>query len=196
MGVQGLPNYWTSNVVFYDNLIHDNYGTGFLQDGGSGNLIYNNTLYNNELATASVAEISLINAASSNVYENNIIYGSPGATLIYVAANSETGEFFDFNDYYGGSANPLNWGGTAYNSSGWQTSAAQDPHSLNSNPLLTSPGATLTLQPGSPAIGAGANLGSAYQSVLLPSSVWPMNVAVGSQPTSWSIGAYLYVAPD
>ena len=59
---------------------------------------------------------------------------------------------------------------------------------VTTNPLLNS---NLTLQAGSPAIGAGANLGSTYSLGLLPASVWPSGVILASQAPAWNIGAYV-----
>jgi hypothetical protein len=60
------------------------------------------------------------------------------------------------------------------------------------NPLFNNfAGNDFSLQSGSPAIGKGANLGSAYTAGVAPGATWP-NPSLINRPTSgaWDIGAY------
>jgi hypothetical protein len=74
----------------------------------------------------------------------------------------------------------------------------QETHGLQVDPLYTnSANADFTLQPTSPAIDAGADLGADYALALAPDSEWPDSVKTLDQATNgsgWEIGAYAY--PD
>jgi hypothetical protein len=84
-----------------------------------------------------------------------------------------------------------------YNFANYKTASSQDAKSLNSNPSFTNTSANnFTLASGSPAIGAGTNLGSTYQMGLAPSSSWPSSVSTLNQNSygfGWEIGAFVFV---
>ena len=144
--------------------------------GGSvGNTyIYNNTVYWNPSNMTSHYGIFITKMAggstitNTNIY-NNIIY-SASPNLVWIDAFADaTQTHLDHNLYwYTGAGNPsYKWGATAYTSfSAWKTGSGQDAHSLYANPLLNDPTyhalgfptTSFTLQAGSPAINAGANL--------------------------------------
>lgn len=98
------------------------------------------------------------------------------------------------NDFYHPSGNPFFYNGKPYASlAAWIVATGGDTHSSAANPLLH--GSTdFRLNIGSPAIGAGVNLGSSYEMALNPDvSTWfPGIVNQNSYGTGWAIGAYVF----
>lgn len=137
-------------------------------NGGSidGLQIYNNTSYWNPV----VDEPALVNIGTAysgtraRFFKNNIIY-STVSKLIW----SDNTLAFDNNLYwYTGSGPWFGYNGGWYNSfSAYQSGSGQDANGKYANPLLNSPTyhangkptTPFTLQSGSPAINAGANVG-------------------------------------
>ena len=189
-----------ATLTLWDNVI-DASGIGATNDGaqaaislngGPNSLIYGNTVF----GSAVVAPVVNQTVSSTGVLvKNNIFYFG---SYVTVDTTSETSTVYDYNDYYSAAGGtPFSWGGTAYNFSNWQSTASQDAHSITTNPTLTNPaaipsGGNYTLVAGSPAIAAGVSLGGTYQSTLLPSSVWPGYLRFASQPSSWTMGAFLF----
>jgi hypothetical protein len=106
-----------------------------------------------------------------------------------------TSNTIDYNVYYGGTATPFTWNGTAYSMSGYLSASGQDSHSINADPQFTNPSANdFSLTSSSPAVGAGINLGTTYQFDLAPGSTWPWNVKTANQNSNgaWDIGAYVH----
>ena len=64
------------------------------------------------------------------------------------------------------------------------------------DPLFTNAaGGDFTLQAGSPCIDAGVDLGSTYQTALMPAASWVASVLTASQYNAgqkWECGAYLF----
>ncbi|HMG68949.1 MAG TPA: choice-of-anchor Q domain-containing protein, partial [Chitinophagaceae bacterium] len=123
---------------------------------------YNNTIYENT-STGSNSGIYLKNAANF-IFKNNIIVRDyvqyKTLFLIEVLPNISTN---DYNLYY-----ILNDPGThfrayfgAYYSTlaTWQAATGQDAHSLSSNPLFKNVLSDWSLQPGSPCINTGVDVG-------------------------------------
>jgi Concanavalin A-like lectin/glucanases superfamily len=193
MNVQG----GAGGCAFYGNVVHDSYGPCMsVLNGPGGNRFYNNTCYNNGLAGGQGAGIYIDggSADTGNVFENNIIYAGPNTTFTFVMAGS-TSSTLDDNLYYGGTATPFTWNGTAYSMANYLAASGQDAHSVNADPLFTSPSTNdFSLTSNSPAIGAGVYLGPTYQLDLAPGSVWPFNVSTANQSTNgaWDIGAYVF----
>ena len=146
--------------------------------GGSvGNTyIYNNTVYWNPTNKTANTHFAIFvtsmaggrTITNTNIY-NNIIY-STSPNLVNIENFSDPAQtHLDYNLYwYTGAGSPLfSWGSTNYASfSAWKTGSGQDAHSLYADPLLNDPTyhaigfptTSFTLQAGSPAINAGANL--------------------------------------
>jgi len=167
----------------YYNLVYGNTWGG-INLTNAGHSVYNNILYHNNESTADVGEISIFTASSagsSMTIKNNILVASASKHVIKVNSGNTTGHTIGYNDFYGGSATPFNWGGTDYNFEDWKTNSSQDAHSLNADPLFVS---TVTpdfhLQSTSPAINAGVNVG--LTSDYAGSEIWEMV----------DIGAYEY----
>lgn len=115
--------------------------------------------------------------------QNNVISGA--STTINVASAYSGTVVVNNNDWY--PASNMSWPGSAStNFTVWKAACSCDADSITSDPLLSG---SYTLGPGSPAIGAGANL-SALGITALNSD--KNGVARGS---TWDIGAYEYAAP-
>jgi hypothetical protein len=174
--------------------------------------LYGNTVYNNGFGLYYSEQEST--AHGTVIAENNILFDNNGS---WGSCCSGGVEMFKFNpggtwisDYNlilhpKNAARTFYWtqppesdgGGSFYSTfATWQTVSGNDAHSIQSDPLLMRPsGGVLTLQSGSPAIGAGTNLGSTYQFALSPSSVWPSDVVTANQnsfASGWEIGAFVY----
>lgn len=178
----------TANVAvkIYNNSIYNNNASnafaGILEDGkGTGALqlsITNNTLYNN--ANTAQHEIKLVDDVTSLTLKNNVIYASP--TRRTISAPTQTGTVaIDNNLHWRADGNPaiiyndkeLTW-------AQWQ-SFGFDRSGVNRDPLLVSLSKPdFRLQPASPCIDAGADLG-------LPADINGLKVPHGNAP---DIGAF------
>ena len=182
----------TSSLSYQGELVL-NTGAGSPYDGIQ---IYNNTFYWNPAGAGPV--LSTGNAsyagANPNFFKNNIIY-SAGPDMIYATS----GLAVDNNIYWTTSGNSPTWqvdGNTYTGFSTYQTSTGQDSHSSYLDPMMLNPTyhavgkptTAFTLQPGSSAIGTGANvcLGIATCS-MGQQDFWGNALPNGS---GYSIGAY------
>jgi hypothetical protein len=160
----------SANVVlqFYNNLI---YGNGlnnnqsgiFENDMGSGTLsltILNNTLYQNSNTTQSEVQVS--DNISSLTMKNNILWAA-STRRTFSAMGVLTGAVaIDYNLHWSstpGGAPNIRWGTNYPTWSQWQNTYGFDKHGISLNPLLVNPTSNFNLQAGSPAIGAGVNVG-------------------------------------
>ena len=136
------------------------------QDGTLNGLqIYNNTIYFNPATPGAAINTSYATFSGSNpnLIENNIIY----STVPWLIKTT-SGVTLNNNIYWTLSSAPdWNMNGTDYTSlASYQSATGQDLASLYTDPMLNtptyhSPGrptSEFTLMPGSPAIGAGANV--------------------------------------
>jgi len=143
---------------------------GSIQDS----YIYNNTIYFNPVSSSNgpfyaINSLNIFHGSAinnTNIY-NNIIYAADPHLVDINDFTSQT--HLDNNLYwYTGTGNPnYLWGGSSYTSfSAWKTGSGQDAHGLYVDPLLNNPTyhaigkpvTAFTLQNGSPAINAGADL--------------------------------------
>jgi len=169
------------NSTFDDVHIYNNLITGVGSTGGGGGIfgitwgsaeiddhtsnyyIYNNTIVSsgnyvgNAHATVGI-DLSDFGITANNVQiKNNIIKGFTGGNAYYgpITANgtsSYTNLKITNNDFYGnGNSNAVKWTGSFSPGTGYDYSS-----NLTSDPLL---GSDFKLQTGSPAIGAGINVG-------------------------------------
>jgi hypothetical protein len=185
-----------SNITFFGNAVDTSQegGVGIQFNASTGSVVYNNAFYGPANTNAAISQAS---TSTGTLVKNNIFYTGAYAS---VDASSETGTAYDYNIYFSASGTPFSWGGTAYTLAGWQTNSSEDAHSFSSDPLFTSAapipsGGDYSPLAISPAIGAGVNLGSAYQMDLSPASTWPAGVTLFNQNTTsggWEIGAYVY----
>jgi len=147
----------TINITLRSNLFYSNRSAG-MGIGGQGNpggaaniTVVNNTFYDNDTSSAGNGTLSLgANISGFVTFKNNIVRTSAGAQTT-TGQTSTSGLSFDYNLYNGG------------------VSPFSESHSLNVNPQFVTPTAippNLDTQSGSPARGAGTNLGSAVVGTL------------------------------
>jgi hypothetical protein len=194
-----VDNYTSSNAV-YGNVIYGNYGPCLDIYEATNLNLYNNSCYGNLLNASFVgyhAELSISDSTDDIAMtvnaRNNILFATQPDFAVYVDTNSASKTVAITNNllYGSGQSNWWYWSGSSGKSVTTFNAFAGVNANLNSNPEYTSTSIPmLTLQFGSPAIGAGANLGSYYNS-LLPASTWPAGVLTGMQHSAWDIGAYL-----
>ena len=149
--------------IFYGNGTNNNQGGGIEESTkGAGTLsitLENNTLYHN---TSTLGEIRLQNNITSFTAKNNIIYAATGGYAYNLVAQSAA--TINNNLIYGPSGNPVYYNGASRT---WTTFQGYgfDTAGVKTNPLFTN-GSGLydlatdfTLQPSSPAINSGLNVG-------------------------------------
>jgi Secretion system C-terminal sorting domain/Right handed beta helix region len=156
----GVHNYNTAVTVnVYNNVIYNNgYGVQQYDNTGTLNLsIYNNTFYKNSVVAPLLnnSEIYIHDNINSLTLKNNIFYASDGNLCYYIKATA-TSFSSDYNIFYREDAR-------SFIAEPTQTFVAwkalgNDAHSLNADPLLVST-TDFHLREGSPAIGAGINVG-------------------------------------
>ncbi len=168
-------------------------------DGISGTFdgvqIYNNTFYWNPATPGPAFDTVLasFSGANPNFFKDNIIY----STVPYLTQT--TSDFaLDSNIYWTvGAAPDWNIDGTDYTDlASYQSASGQDTHSTYTDPMLKTPAyhtvgrpaSAFTLMPGSPAIGAGANVCSGITGCSMGSQdFWGNPLPSGS---SYNIGAW------
>jgi hypothetical protein len=207
-------------TVMY-NTVFDNAGGGIqvFADGGpsmTGQSIYNNTVYGNGAFGIEVLGPSAGSAPDgcmNNTVENNIATGTvtgPNLAGFLGCENPGTdgsGNVYAYNDFGPQASNFIQWGGgfgsPVYEStySAWETAAGNCgtpgcSHSVQAGAMFANTAASqFWLASGSPAIGAGLNLGSANDAGLMPGSSWPNSVKTGNQNaygSGWEMGAFVY----
>jgi hypothetical protein len=211
-----------SYLQIYQNMVYNNYsnGIGIYGDTGSDgqssyNQVYRNVVYgakNNVWARDIVWQGQV---GSNNAIYYNILYSTDPAAQHFVDdTTSSSGNVFYgnvlANGQYGMITSGASWavknnifyeiGTGASNTTGLTFSnnisypGSNIPNAITSNPLFTNPSSWtgFTLQAGSPAINAGANLGSPYNLALDPTNlVWPPTTA-DENTYGWSIGTFVY----
>lgn len=157
------------NAELYFAVWNSNGGAGYI----SGLDVYNNTIYWNPANATlhyAIAAYDLYRGTGftgTNRFMNNIIY----AANPNIMNMKENGVIFNNNLYwYTGAGNPVfKWGNSTYNGfAAFKAGSGQEANGIYTNPLLNDPTyhangfpvTSFTLQSGSPAINAGANLGN------------------------------------
>jgi len=168
-------NHDTNYVTARNNVIYSDNSNGISIGGYAGNVggtdhvtIVNNTLYGNDTKKTGSGEFQIQYHATSNIFENNIAYATTQALFLNnftkTPPNPAT---IDYNLYYstvGASNGQWVWQGKTY--TGYSTYLSKtdlDSHSPPfSNPEFISLGTPpdLDVEPTSPAVNAGTNLGS------------------------------------
>jgi len=184
----GIGDLSATGGLYYGNVIANmgQSGIGFSHDTdddptglqpSENAIVYNNTIYNCPRGFFKYSSY-----ATGMTIKNNIV--SECAILV----ERDTGDgtmTLDNNRYYlsGGYTGAFDWNGTTYDSlAAYQSASSQDATSSVGDPGLVNPANDdFTLASDSPCIGAGANLGSPYNTALMPSSTWPDGVVTGDQ---------------
>lgn len=157
------------NFDIYRNTITTNNAgaqTCVALDGISTGTFYNNTMYDTNAAFFGIIVIS--NARTANLAVKNNIVSASNANpyMLQVAAGTGVvGLDIDYNLYsYTGAGLRWTWLGANSDWAGWLLASGQDANShAPADPLFTNPGGNdFTLQAGSPAIGAGVDVGLPY----------------------------------
>jgi hypothetical protein len=193
----------------YNNLNNNDTAGIHVAYTANGNFIYNNTMYGNVLgldiegnAAGSPGEIT------GNLFKNNISVGNSEIPFRarWGGENDGTlgsGNVYTYNDFGPAAASFIEWGNAVYYSTyaSWESATGNCgtpgcSHSVQADPkFVNASAAQFWLASPSPAIDAGANLGSPYNIGLLPGSSWPNLVLTGDQNsygTGWEIGAYIF----
>ena len=155
------------NLVYNANSVGISIGGYARNVGGSDHVtIVNNTLFENDTKNTGSGELQVQYYATNNIFENNIVYATSQGLFINNYTNSESAPLTaNYNIYFSSlsstSAQFL-WNGADHTGfSAYQSATSQDAQSQYVNPQfvsLTTP--NLQLQPTSPAVNAGINLGA------------------------------------
>ncbi len=169
----------TSFVIARNNLVYSSNSTGITIGGYASNVggtdhctIVNNTLFQNDAKNTGSGEFQIQYYATNNVFKNNIVYASSQGLFINNYTNSEPDPAdVDYNLYYSSlnsSMADFLWNGTDHvGFSSYQSVTGKDSHSQYADPQflnLTTP--NLQIQPTSPAVNAGIDLGPAVVGAL------------------------------
>jgi hypothetical protein len=167
------PRRYGDHITARNNLVYDGNSAG-ISIGGYGPArggsqyitIVNNTLFNNDTKNTDSGEFQIQYYATNNVFENNIVYAGAQGLLVHNFTRSEKLPAVLNNNLYYGAAGTLGahfvWDGTGYTGFKKYTKGAmQDALTTFADPLfLSTVTPDLDLQPGSPALNAGVNLGA------------------------------------
>jgi len=173
-------------LAFYNNIFvmsDPGYSPFNIQESDEGEVIDDVKIYNNVFnhTSADGDQAIRLTDVTNALVKNNIIvnYGNDD-DCYYQLNGTTTGFVTDYNLVY----DP-------------NISACESANDIfGEDPLFTLPGSLdFTLQTGSPAIGAGADLGNSLLYGLDPTSTWTDNVKPLDQDDygDWEIGAYVYI---
>jgi hypothetical protein len=131
---------------------------GVLSEAGSGHKIYNNVFYGVGTGVwQSGPNGSYVAGGSGITVKNNIFHTTSHR---FIKATATTNLISDYNLFYNGPTAPLQWGNSTYSVPDWKTTTRQDTHSMTINPDFVEPSqGNFTLQPSSPCIDAGTDVG-------------------------------------
>jgi Protein of unknown function (DUF1565) len=163
-----------NNVVYFANSVGISIGGYASSVGGTQNCtIVNNSLFENDTKNTGSGEFQVQYYATGNIFENNIVYANSQGLFVNNYTNSEANPVtIDYNIYFSSlassSANFLWDGASEAGFAKYQTGSKQDAHSSYTNPdyLSVATPPNLNIQPTSPAVGAGINLGSSIVGTL------------------------------
>ena len=169
----------TSFVTARNNIVYSSNSVGITIGGYASNVggtdhctIVNNTLFQNDTKNTGSGEFQIQYYATNNMFKNNIVYASSSGLFInnYTSSEPDPADV-DYNLYYSSLSSSMAnflWNGTNHAGfSSYQTATGKDGHSQYVDPQflsLTIP--NLQIQPTSPAVNAGVNLGSAIVGTL------------------------------
>jgi hypothetical protein len=162
-----------SNLIYYANSAGVSIGGYGPKRGGTDSCaIVNNTLFMNDTKNTGSGEFQIQFYATNNIFENNIVNATAQGLFLHSITDSEPDPAaLDYNVYFssGGPATGIwQWNQTKYKGfTKYQQATGQDAHSSFANPLFLSAAAPdLQVQPSSPAVDKGNNLGPAVVGTL------------------------------
>jgi hypothetical protein len=164
----------TSNVIARNNVVYQDNSNGISIGGYGPNrggseyvTAVNNTLWDNDTKNTGSGEFQIQFNAADNVFENNIVYASAQALMVHDFPKAGMAPaVLDYNLYFspaGAAKSVWQWEKTRYAGFvAYQAGAQQDAQSVFADPLFDGVGSPpdLDVMPGSPAIGAGVDLGA------------------------------------
>jgi hypothetical protein len=165
----------TSFVTARNNVIYADYSNGIsiggydeARGGTDHCTIVNNTLFANDTRNTQSGEFQIEFYATNNLFKNNIAYAAAQALMIHnepiSKANPAAVDFNLYDSPIGAAKSAWQWRGVAYlGYARYRAATRLDAHSPFADPRFVSTGASpnFTLRPGSPAEGAGTDLGAA-----------------------------------
>ncbi len=163
-----LTSYITarSNLLYYASSVGVSIGGYDSARGGTDHCdIVNNTLFLNDTKNTGSGEFQIQFYATNNIFENNIVNATGQGVFLHSRTNSEpVPATLDHNLYFssnGASGGVWQWNATRYMGfAKYQAATGQDAHSSFANPLFLSTATPdLHVQPSSPAVNAGYNVG-------------------------------------
>ena len=169
----------SSYVITRNNLVYNSNSVGITIGGYASGVggtdhctIVNNTLYNNDTKSTGSGEFQIQYKSTNNIFENNIVYGgSQGLLVNNYTGSGNSANVLDYNIYFSplaSTAAKFVWSGTTRTGfATYQSATGLDAHSQYVNPQylsLTTP--DLHVQPTSPAVNAGTNLGPSLEGTL------------------------------
>lgn len=170
-------------------------GTGEPNPGGPVIVVYNNIIWGNGSSGGTTNDNVVLPSNStfgSTTFKNNIVAEANGQEIqvLYGAAYSGDNNLF----YHSAGGTFLAWHGMPLNLAQWKANSLQDTHSVDFDPRLkNAAGGDFTLTLGSPAMDAGANLGSPYNWALDPRTSFPWSTVDQNTFGSWAIGPFVYL---
>jgi hypothetical protein len=164
----------TSNVIARNNVVYQDNSNGISIGGYGPNrggseyvTVVNNTLWDNDTKNTGSGEFQIQFNAADNVFENNIVYASAQALMVHDFPKAGVAPaVLDYNLHFspaGAAKSVWQWEKTRYAGFvAYQAGAQQDAQSVFADPLFDGVGSPpdLDVMPGSPAIGAGVDLGA------------------------------------
>jgi hypothetical protein len=164
-----------NNVIYHALYVGISIGGYASTVGGTDHCtIVNNTLWDDGTHSGGVGELQIQYHATNNTIENNIMYASTTGYLIYdFTSNTSNPAVLDYNLYYttvGAGSSLWDWQAksiTGYSS--YQSASHMDAHSPFADPQFVNISSTppnLDILSSSPAVNAGANLGSSVVGLL------------------------------
>ena len=162
-----------SNLVYSANAAGISIGGYAASVGGTDHCsVVNNTLFQNDTKSTGSGEFQIQFYATNNIFENNVVNATTQGLFVHNFTNSSPSPAtVDYNVYFsstGAAAGIWDWNGTKYTGfASYQSATGQDAHSSFANPLFVSTSIPeLQVQPPSPAVNAGINLGAAVVGTL------------------------------
>jgi len=155
-----------SNLIYYANSVGVSIGGYGPKRGGTDHCdIVNNTLFMNDTKNTGGGEFQIQYYATNNIFENNLVNATSQGLFLHSFTTSEPDPAtLDYNLYFsstGAAAGIWRWNKTKYRGfAKYQQATGQDAHSSFANPLfLSTTTPDLQVQPSSPAVDKGINLG-------------------------------------